>query len=91
MLSLYCKNSVNKQNIIPADIACIHLVTFYVPVFIFTYFAAMVSLKIMVFFMQQTLILMQKVLKPLFRHNVISMLKKRGLITETNIKLISYP
>ena len=30
-------------------------------------------------------------LEPLFRHKVLSMLKKKGLIREATIELISYP
>jgi hypothetical protein len=30
-------------------------------------------------------------LEPLFRHKILSMLKKMALITEATIKLISYP
>jgi len=92
ILALYYKNAVNKENVIPAAVASIQ--TFG------DFLGFNPHLHILVsdgcfgecgMFYTSPLNINAEELEPLLRHKVLSMLKRKGLITDRTIELISYP
>ena len=90
VLKLYYKNSVNKENVIPAAAASIQtfgdFLGFNPHFHILTCDGCFGESGM--FYASNTDINADK-LEPLFRHKVLSMLKRKGLITEATIEIIS--
>ena len=90
VLSLYYKNSINKENVMPAAAASIQ--TFG------DFLGFNPHLHILAadgcfgesgMFYASHIDINAEELEPLFRHKLLSMLKKKGLITDRTIELIS--
>ena len=90
MLVLYYKNSVNKENVMPAAAASIQtfgdFLGFYLHLHIL---AADGGFGESGMFHTSHTDINAEEFEPLFRHKVLSMLKRRGLITDRVIGLIS--